>query len=80
MKYKGELYGKTGNQYFLCKQDTDYIDELKKDKARLDWLEKQEVIVATACDGLELFGFNPAFSDTPPNIRELIDAAIEADK
>jgi len=54
--------------------------ELMKDKARLDWMETQEVVVSTALDGLDLFGFNPAFNDTPPNIRDLIDTQMEADK
>jgi D-hexose-6-phosphate mutarotase len=54
------------------------LNEAKKNTARLDWLEKQEVEVSTALEGAQLFGYNPVFAEEPINVRNLIDAAMEA--
>ena len=85
--YYGEMFEHSAKlERELNELNLKYMDqssqvlELMKDKARLDWMETQEVVVSTALDGLDLFGFNPAFNDTPPNIRDLIDTQMEADK
>lgn len=54
------------------RQQAEQIEALSKDKARLDWLEKNMGYVCNEIKGV----FNP--SDRSPNIRQSIDAAMSA--
>lgn len=38
MKYSGKLFGKIGNRYIPLRLTSAEVDEMEKDKARLDWL------------------------------------------
>lgn len=40
MQYKGKLYGKVGREYIPLVMNSDEVDELVKDKERLDFIEQ----------------------------------------
>ena len=42
MTYTGNLYGKIGRRYIQLVLTSDEVDEMEKDKARLDWLADPE--------------------------------------
>jgi hypothetical protein len=76
MKYTGKLFGKVGKTYIPLILTSEEVDEMERDKARLDWLERecfdlvwedQTPGVIRASDGQRFHG------DTR---REAIDAAI----
>jgi len=53
--------------------------ELRKDKARMDWLQELEVCVSTAYEGQDLFGHN-SFLNESHDLRVAIDEAMEAEQ
>ena len=71
MQYHGKLYGKIGRKLIPLKLTSDDVDELERDKARLDWL---------ADPGNEIGAVQlprKCVEENLDSLRSAIDAAME---
>lgn len=37
MQYEGKLYGRIGNKYIPLRMNTQVVEELERDRVKLDW-------------------------------------------